>query len=351
MKTHRVGTRPLIAAWLVIAGVLVPGTEPVWARAKTDRVHLKNGDRITGEIKLLDRGILQLGTDDIGTIRIEWEDIDSLTSRYQFRVEDRDGAKYFGAVTLTSSDLLQVSERGARAELPQSNVVAITPLESSFWQQLDGSISLGFSYTKSNQLAQLTTDINVRRRTPSRVLELDMSSIATSQEDEETKRREDLSLSYSRLFEGPLFAIASAAAQTNDELGLDLRVLFAPGLGVNLVQSNSNDLTSVAGLSVNREWSSTSAGETYNLEGFLSVEHSVFRYDYPKTDITTEATVFPGLTTWGRIRSEIDISASREIVSDFTLVLSFYDSYDSDPPSEGADKNDYGIVTSVGWTF
>ena len=38
-------------------------------------------------------------------------------------------------------------------------------------------------------------------------------------------------------------------------------------------------------------------------------------------------------------------------MSDFTVVLSFYDSYDSDPPDEAANKNDYGVVTSVGWTF
>ncbi|HET9251612.1 MAG TPA: DUF481 domain-containing protein [Candidatus Eisenbacteria bacterium] len=345
--------RPLsqLSALLILLA-LVSLTAPALARSKTDLVFLNNGDRITGEIKLLDRGILQLGTDDIGTLKIEWEDIDSLVSVYQFRVEDHDGAKYFGAISLSRGGHLRVLDPGARADVPQEIVVAITPLEASFWQQLDGSISLGFSYTKSNALAQLTTDINVRRRTPTRLLELDMSSIATSQEDEETRRREDLSLSYSRLFEGPLFAVATGAAQANDELGLDLRLLFAPGMGLNLVQSNSNDLVSTAGLSVNREWSEpTSGNETYNLEGFLSVKHSIFRYDFPKTDITTDATVYPSLTSWGRVRAEIDISASREIVSDFTFVLSFYDSYDSDPPAEGATRNDYGIVTSVGWTF
>ena len=64
----------------------------------------------------------------------------------------------------------------------------------------------------------------------------------------------------------------------------------------------------------------------------------MFRYDYPKTDITTEITVYPSLSDWGRLRSELDISASREIVKDFTVVLSFYDSYDSDSPDPTADQ-------------
>jgi hypothetical protein len=47
----------------------------------------------------------------------------------------------------------------------------------------------------------------------------------------------------------------------------------------------------------------------------------------------------------------VDISASREIVKDLTIVLTFYDSYDSDPSDPTAQKNDYGLVTSLGWTF
>jgi hypothetical protein len=183
------------------------------------------------------------------------------------------------------------------------------------------------------------------------VWSLDASSIATGQEDEATQRREDATLSYVRLFEGPLFALASASAQTNDELGLELRVLFSTGMGVNLVQSNHNELMAAAGLSVNREWSDVVDDDGYNLEAFIAGQHSVFRYDYPKTDVTTELTFYPNLTDWGRVRTELDISASREVVSDFTVVLSFYDSYDSDPLNPAAEKNDFGLVFSMGWTF
>lgn len=321
------------------------------ARAKTDLVYLANGDRITCEIKQLDRGILQAKTNDIGTLNIEWEDVDSLNSVYQFRVEDHVGQKYFGAVFLRNDGMLEVIGGGQTERVLQENVVTITPLEASFWQQLDGSISIGYSYTKSNSLGQLTSDIYVIRRTEIRVLSLDISSITTSQEDEPTQQREDATLAFSRLFEGPLFATASASAQKNDELGLDLRVLLSAGMGVNLIQSNHNDLMTSLGLSVNREWSVDVSDDGYNLEAFVSARHSVFRYDYPKTDITSEITVYPGLSTWGRVRAELDISASREIVKDFTFVLSFYDSYDNEPPDASSDKNDYGLVTSIGWTF
>ena len=36
--------------------------------AKTDVVVLRNGDRLTGEVQQLERGRLQLKTDDLGTV-------------------------------------------------------------------------------------------------------------------------------------------------------------------------------------------------------------------------------------------------------------------------------------------
>lgn len=336
----------LIAAW--VGASLLPGG--AMARAKTDLVFIGKADRITGEINQMSRGILTLKTDNIGTVNIEWEDVDSLNSVYQFRVEDQFGRKFFGAIFMTKALELQVIQAGQTQTIPALDVVSITPLESTFWQRLDGSISIGFSYTKANRLAQFTSDFNVRYRTPLRLVVLDASNIVTSQEDRETTQRQDISLTYNRLFEGRWFAFLTGGAQSNDELGLDLRMSLAPGLGVDLVQTNSNTLTAAAGLSGNREWSADSDGE-YNLEAFVGVEHSVFRYDYPKTDITTEFIVFPSLTTSGRVRSELDVSASREVVPDLTVVLTFYHSYDRKPLDPDGHTTDYGLVTSLGWTF
>jgi hypothetical protein len=342
---HRPRTLGIVV--LLIAALLPAG---VLARAKTDLVFIGKADRITGEITQMSRGILTLSTDNIGTVNIEWEDVDSLNSVYHFRVEDRYGRKLYGAIFMTKVLTLQVIHAGKVQAVAAADVVSITPLEATFWQRLDGSIGIGFSFTQANSLAQLTSNFNVRYRTPLRLIVFDSSTIYTTQEDEDTQQRNDISLTYNRLFSGRFFALASAGAQTNEELGLDLRLSFAPGLGLNVVKTNHNDMVATTGLSVNREWSGFSDGGA-NLEAFASLAHSVFRYDYPKSDITLEATLFPSLSTWGRLRSEIDISVSRELIRDLTFVLSFYDSYDNQPLDPAADHNDYGLVTSLGWTF
>jgi putative salt-induced outer membrane protein YdiY len=335
-------------AAFAFAGALACPTG-VFARAKTDHVFLVNGDRLTGEIKQLDRGILQLSTDAISTINIEWDDVDSLNSVYQFRVEDRRGDKFFGAIFLAHDGLLQVVSEGRSVEVHADSVVAITPLEASFWQQLDGAVSLGYSYTKADGLSQFTLDSWIQRQTSVRRTRLDLDWIITNSNETESQVTYDATLDHRKLLRATLFAQLTGEAQRNDELGLDLRTSFAAALGKKFIQSNRTDLTASAGLSVNREWASDGT-QSDNLEGVLVVEHEMFAYDFPKIDYAAQISVYPGLTEWGRVRSELDIRFKREIISDFFVELSFYDSYDNRPPGGGT-KTDYGLVFSLGYSF
>ena len=59
-----------------------------------------------------------------------------------------------------------------------------------------------------------------------------------------------------------------------------------------------------------------------------------------------------GITDWPRLRVNFNGSIKREIITDFTVNFSIFDSYDSDPSSETAVANhDFGVILSVGWTF
>ena len=81
-------TRATLLAAAFIALLAVP------ARAqKTDSITLVNGDRITCEIKLLDKGRLQVSTDDLGTIYVEWDKVASVTANRTFRVVTSSGLR------------------------------------------------------------------------------------------------------------------------------------------------------------------------------------------------------------------------------------------------------------------
>jgi len=36
---------------------------------------------------------------------------------------------------------------------------------------------------------------------------------------------------------------------------------------------------------------------------------------------------------------------------DFFVALTLYDTFDSEPPSPDADRNDVGVVISLGWSY
>src|SRR4051794_8395181 len=57
-----------------------------WAAAagKVDVVHFRNGDRLTCEIKNLDRSVLTISTDPLGSASVHWAEIVDITSPRQF---------------------------------------------------------------------------------------------------------------------------------------------------------------------------------------------------------------------------------------------------------------------------
>ncbi len=68
-------------------------------------------------------------------------------------------------------------------------------------------------------------------------------------------------------------------------------------------------------------------------------------------DLSSALEIIPSLTESGRIRGELDISLTREVIHDLFWQISFYDSYDNSPAVPGAEKNDYGVSTSIGYDF
>src|SRR5688500_5799608 len=94
---------------------------------KTDSVWIRSGDRITGEVKSLRRGLLKYSTDDLGTIDIEWDKVVRISSSATFEVQRRSGHKSSGSLGLASSGAVVV---GADT-LALSYIVAMTPLRLS----------------------------------------------------------------------------------------------------------------------------------------------------------------------------------------------------------------------------
>jgi hypothetical protein len=319
---------------------------------KIDIVILKNGDYITGEVKSMEYARLSYSTDVMKTLSIEWAEIKYIKAKATFRIEMENGADFSGSLDSDSlSQTLIIHFKNYSYRVKFSEVVKITPIKDTFAERVNFSIDLGFSYTKASEVAQLTSNANGTYRSWEFYHELDFNSIVTATSDTSTTENVDLSWNTSRFYLYKWFLNGFIGGQRNTGLGLNLRLLIGAGGGKDIYRTNTNVLSGAGGLQVTQEWNQDEAGSTTNLEGLLVARHKKFQYDDPEIDWTTTVKLYPGITTWGRVRLNFNTNLRWEIFNDFFWKLTFYDNFDSQPPSENAAKNDYGITISFGWKY
>jgi hypothetical protein len=327
----------------------VPGLAP--AAPKTDVVVLRNGDRLTGEVREVDRGRLTFKTDDAGTLAIEWDKVKSLDAGATFEVDEITGRQYLGSLRpgTRDGDLRIVNVNGEHA-VPLVEVVRIHRLGATLWQRLDGSVDAGASYASSSELITLDLAARIVLTRAGHQFELDGSSTMSRQPDVEDTRRNTLSFGYERRPPGRWIAFTSAQLEQNRELGFDLRSSLAGGGGRYLVQGRRHELITALGLRVNRE--KPLEGESSDsLEAAVFLTFDRFSWDYPKVDVYVTVGGFVSLTESGRWRVEADMRVKREIFKDFSVSLRVYESHDSEPVTEGAARDDYGGSFGFGWSF
>jgi hypothetical protein len=311
---------------------------------------ISNGDHFTGEVKSLDRGRLKLNTDNAGDIYIEWDKIRRVVSSAQFDIETVSGHHELGSLRSTEQDVkLHVIGAQDSAALDFGSVVRITPLKTTFWGKIDGSVDVGTSFALANHLSQFNTAASATYRERKYSLGMATNSTLIHQDNVPDTRRGSLGLTYARFFDNRWQAQGAVRFERNDQLGLDLRASADGGVGRFLLQSNSALLDVGAGLSGNRE-RRADGSSTFNLEAILTTDYSSFVYDSPKVNVDAYLRLYPSLSTWGRLRLEASAVAKREVVKDLFVGLNGVESYDNQPP-EGVTNTDWNLYLSLGWTF
>lgn len=320
--------------------------------AYTDKIYLKNGDVITGNLKELDRGKLRFKTRTMDTVYINWVDIKSVDSDKYLRIEKADGSFNYGVIQ--SSDLeneLVIEDRGREVEIPILSVSTLQPIrvQESLWRRIEGDMSAGIDYKKASDILLVNLSTNLRFREEKYELAAAASWNETSRVDDQNSSRAELGVNYTRFLPNRWFWRGSAGLEQNEELGLDLRTIVAATAGRYLVRTPIIGFELNAGLAGN--WEDRADGTTTtSAEGLIQSSFSVFKHTLPITRLTANVNIFPGITESGRTRVNSDITLRNEIVRSVFWDLSFYSTYDNRPP-EGASKEDYGIVTSIGASF
>ncbi len=318
---------------------------------KTDVIYLKNGDRVTGEIKSLLRGKLTFSTDHMGTIAIEWDDILEIVSDTGQVIELTDGKRIYGPLTKPeNTDLLLVKTSQGQEVVDTLDVIAMYPVASGFWDRLDLTANLGFSWDKGSNVGKYNFGFDsVYRRTKSQTRANFSSEITTQAEATDTSRTV-FDTNHTIFMENKKFRAYFGNLERNDELGLDLRVIAGAGYGWIPVRSQSSWFSLGAGLNINHEIPSTGASET-NLEAAGMMTYEFYKYSTPERSFRVDMQIFPSITDFGRWRAAFSTDFRFEIFNDLFWKLNFYANYDSSPLSIEGSSSDYGITSSVAYKF
>jgi len=332
---------------LILAGLLLVLGAGVAEAQKTDSVWIKNGDRITGEVKALSHALLEYSTDNLGTIYIEWDKVDRISSPSTFEVTLSSGRKIYGTLGLSSSGKVVM---GMEA-VPLIDIVILAPIKQTFFERLDGYLDLGFSYQKAHQTVQLTTGAKVAYRGPGAETVLEFSTFLEDRDDAAETSRLSGSLTERLLFKNRWSAGVVVGYERNQELDLAGRTRIV-GFGARtMAQNNHLDFWITGGLVGTLERYFSTDTTTTSVEGLAGLVFDAFKYDHPKLAASILSQVFPSFTIGGRVRWENNLRVSHELVKDFMVTATLFDSYDSKPPAAGASKNDFGTTLAISWTF
>lgn len=336
----------MVRAMMIVLALLLPAK--ALGHEKTDTVVLVNGDRLTGEIKGMEYGILSLSTDYLDTVEIEWLHISSVSSRFDYEVRTNTGQRHYGSLSPKGQDgSILVNKQSSHQNLAIAEIVELRPLGDALKDRLDVKISSGLSYNRASEVLQLNVQPYVEYQDAEGITRFSGRTTVTDTEQERTQSNR-YSLQREYWTRRPnVVRWFSGTYEDNDAQALDYRLSAGGGFGRAFLDEKSLSLQGYAGLQVVNEHSQNEERNN-SIEGVLAGRFSTWQFQTPELSLDTDLALYPGLTEWGRWRADADLSLNWEIVKDLYWDISAWWSYDNDSSEDGSD---YGITTGLGWKY
>jgi len=323
---------------------------------RKDVVVMNNGDRFTGKVKRLQNGLLYIETDYVSTnIALDWNQVDSVQSTASFQIVLNNGRRLTGNIEKISrekanNDDFLIREATEEIQVPSTSIANIDTQKSTFWKQLKGNVDFGYSFTSGNNQSALNADSTVTYKARSWAATTSFDSTFGGQTDAASTNREDLQGMITRFLNRNSFVGGLADFLHSSQQDLTLRTTLGGGYGRFLKRTTNSSLAWLGGVAYIHENFDTLTAKPTNqsMEALVGLQYDYIRFDFGELD--SQLQIFPGLTDAGRIRITSNNSLSIKLRNNFYLQFTFWDNYDSRPPTT-ARKNELGTSTGIGWSF
>jgi hypothetical protein len=347
----------VISPGLILVSTLFLAT-PGFARNKNDVVVMKNGDRLTCEIKGLEDGVLSVSLDYVdGTVSLQWSKVARLESAQKFIIKTQDGSVQSGTLVSTEAVAaqplkIQIEEKGAKTAVVEARqVVKITQTSERFWQRFNGAIDFGIDHSKGNDATQysLGAETSYIRERWAAMSSFNSNLSANSGSTTSTRQQVDISayrlLPWNNYFYEGIGSFLQSSVQ-----GITLQTSLGGGIGRFFKNTNRFTIAVTGGLAwQNIAYQPSLAIPDQNATAALiAAQFKVFKFK--RTNLSLASSVFPVLSEPGRVRYGTNASYYLKLFSNLSWNISFYGNWDNEPPRH-LSGSDYGSSSGVRWTF
>jgi hypothetical protein len=279
----------LMKKFLVIfIGMAFSFLKSVYGQEK-DSIILYNGQVLIGEVQNGNLGEIYIDDIDLKMQHIKLFKIRRLKIVRPFKIITVDKKLYYGSITPAARDgWVDIIVNGqVAATISIKGLFVLISLDKQFFKRLEGSVSAGFSFTKSNSIGQMNINANLLYAT--RLFDFQLSALELASIDSSTFSRDNESV---QLFVDydlttTWFLATLSQYQRNIELSVARRLLQMAGGGKKIVMEKTWQLLAVTGLSINQEKSTESVNSNLQLEIPLMLKFNYFKFRKPDIQITS----------------------------------------------------------------
>ena len=337
------------------------------AIAHADVATLKNGDRITGALVMIQGGSLTLKSDTLGSVSIPLANVTSYSADKPVAVIIKGQAPIQGSLTLTSSGDFQVVANGRTRTIPAKSVDTVMPASDynslvaanpAPWQAWKGNASLGYNLQNGNQhTTNLATTLGAVRERPAAPIfeahwrtEFDFAGLLSHAHQDGntvTSRTFTANLMQQYVVTPDNFLFLVAQLNHVSTQGLYLQQTYGGGYGRNLIKNARTNFSVTAGPTFVQEkfftGQLTRTAELLIGESLGEQFSKRFRLDH-------FLQFYPDLINTGEYRFDTSTVLSYKLSTRFSLNASAIDLYLSNPPA-GNQKNNITFSTGIGYSF
>ncbi len=332
---------------------------PILARDKTDVILMKNGDRFTCEIKGLSSNILYVSISYfLGTVSVDWSNVDHIESTQLFMVKTQDGTVYTGRLSTPETvgerpmqiEILEAPENTVTLE--RNRIVEVKETASNFWQRLNGQIGTGFTYSKGNQSAQYNLNSDVTYPEERWSATVRYNSNLTSNAGASASTQNEIMLSAQRLLRWKNWYYTGITDFLQSSVqGIRLQSTFGGGIGRNIRNTGATTFTVYGGLAwqkIDYQDAILAARPQQVTSGLIGSSLKLFQFD--RTTLTASVNFLPAISQPGRIHLNLRSTYYVKLWGKLNWNFTVYNTFDNRPPA-GFVGSDYGTSSGLNLSF